>query len=1273
MKKLAVSCWLLAVSVTMATGVARAAGTSGEPWEIGTPNATDVMAWMDDVGKLTIAGTGAMNDFPSGKTPWYSVRDSITMLEIKPGVTTIGSHAFAGCSGLTSVTIPSGVTTIGNFAFSSCSGLTSVTISSGVTTIGDYAFYVCRGLTSVTIPSSVTSIGRLAFSGCPLTRVIAMREVPPTLGAYAFGNYPKFAGMIFVPNDCELGYEAADGWKNYAGAMWEIVLVTLPPGVGYRYVVRDLSLGGAVIEPTEAGGTTYALPRKEKISIDVVPEPGYAVIGESYVIDWVDWDTTIDESLLPRVAPLGSELSPWTVGSPNADDVKAWTNGTGMLTVEGTGGMMDFPTADDQPWASVRASITSLELDSSVTCIGRNAFAGCALTRVIEMREEPPPLGSGAFGLASEFTGTILVPYPSVDDYKTEDGWEDYADFIGPIDEVKVTVTPGTGCGYAVSNLSDAVAQEIAPTVAGGTTYVLPLGAKVGIYAVPEPGYAAVGGPYVIDEVEWDTTIDEDLLPRVAPLGSKLNPWKIGTPNAADVRAWMDGTGKLTVEGTGVMMGFPTADDQPWASVRTSITSLEIASGVRSISRNAFAGCALTRVDEWAEKPPELGPLAFVPPSEFAGTIFVPGPYVDDYRMAVGWKDYADHIQARTEVEINLEEDRCYHYVVSNLSDNAVIRPRGTTYALPIGKKVGIYVEIDPRGVGYVVVGEPCIIDEVKWNTTIDESRLPQAVPPGGELNPWQVGLTSDEDDVRAWTNGTGKLIVEGTGRMKDFGLDYDNPEPWSPYDISDPITSIEIRSGVTCVGNSAFNACFRATRVTIPSSVTRIGKGAFSAGVVSELFIEDLLAWCNTALEDSGSHPFGRSSSGTRRRLFVNGEEVTDLVVPAEVTKIGPYAFAGCNGLTSVTIPSGVTTVGDSAFFRCRGLTSVTIPSGVTVIGHAAFYECSGLTSVTIPSSVTSINYAFVGCSGISSLYIESLADWCGVALGHPGAHPFGASEAATRRLFVNGEEVTDIVIPSDVTMIGSYAFCNCNGLRSVTIPSGETRIGKRAFYGCSGLRSVIEMAETRPQIGFQAFGWEPSSEMSIFVPPEAVEAYKTAGGHWEIYSDRIRGFDWVGEGACVAEVDGVCVVSGTGVATNLPPAFDRGSITTAVVGDGVTGIGEAFFFKCNRLNEVTLGKDVATLEDNAFLFCLGLEKVEIKNPDFDTKGLESTIHYHTAIRPDGSLYTIPSVSIAGYEEVLYGTVDLAEPVWKEIPTGTKMEESGYHFFKFVLRKIVE
>ena len=128
----------------------------------------------------------------------------------------------------------------------------------------------------------------------------------------------------------------------------------------------------------------------------------------------------------------------------------------------------------------------------------------------------------------------------------------------------------------------------------------------------------------------------------------------------------------------------------------------------------------------------------------------------------------------------------------------------------------------------------------------------------------------------------------------------------------------------------------------------------------LTSVHISDLSAWCNIEFGSNDANPLLHAKT---KNLYLNGELLTNLIIPDGINKIKNYAFSHCTGLTSVTIPNSVTSIGDHAFSNCSGLTSVTIPNSVTSIEDYAFYYCSGLTSVTIPNSVTSIGQGAFFC----------------------------------------------------------------------------------------------------------------------------------------------------------------------------------------------------------------------------------------------------------------------------------------------------------------------
>ena len=386
--------------------------------------------------------------------------------------------------------------------------------------------------------------------------------------------------------------------------------------------------------------------------------------------------------------------------------------------------------------------------------------------------------------------------------------------------------------------------------------------------------------------------------------------------------------------------------------------------------------------------------------------------------------------------------------------------------------------------------------------------------------------------------DANGVLTISGSGEM--YGYDWD--APW--YNKRENIISVVIEEGVTSIGSYAFSGCSSLTSIAIPASVTSIGYYAFyECNSLEEVHILDISAWVNISF-DAYSNPLRYGA-----RLYLDGELVSDLVIPDGVTSISDYAFYNCSSLSSVTIPEGVTGIGEYAFYGCSSLTSIEIPKSVTSVGENAFYYCWNLNEV----------------------YIADISAWMNIDFTYAPSRPlyYGAD------LYLNGELVSDLVIPEGVTSIGDLVFYGCSSLTSVTIPDGVTSIGYSAFSNCSSLTSIT-IPEGVTSIGSYAFSG--CSSLSSITIPEGVTSISdgTFSGCSSLTSITIPG----------------------SVTSIEQEAFSLCSnLTSITIPDGVTSIEQKTFSGCSSLTSITIPASVTSVYYEAFFGCSSLEEVYISD----------------------------------------------------------------------------
>ena len=415
---------------------------------------------------------------------------------------------------------------------------------------------------------------------------------------------------------------------------------------------------------------------------------------------------------------------------------------------------------------------------------------------------------------------------------------------------------------------------------------------------------------------------------------------------------------------------------------------------------------------------------------------------------------------------------------------------------------------------------------------------------------------------------------------------------------------------------------------LTIGESVTNYPVSAFRglSGLTSVYYNRSLADWCGITFGGTDYNPVYYAHN-----LYINGELLTNLVIPESVAEVKPYSFCGASCITSLSIPDYVTNIGNYAFYNCSGLTSLTYNAA-----NCAFGNNNGITgntsirTLTIGESVT--NYpvsAFRGLSGLTSVYYNrSLADWCGITFGGTDYNPVYYAH----NLYINGELLTNLVIPESVAEVKPYSFCGASCITSLSIPDYVTNIGNYAFYNCSGLTSLTYNAANCAFGNNNGITGNTSIRTLTIgesVTNYPVSAFRGLSGLTSVYYNRSLA-DWCGITFGGTDYNPVyyahnLYINGE-LLTNLvipesvtevkPYSFCGAScITSLSIPDYVTSIGSYAFSSCNGLTELTLGESLTSIADYAFSGCSALTTLNYNPINCTSFGSNNGISGNTSL----------------------------------------------------------
>ena len=452
------------------------------------------------------------------------------------------------------------------------------------------------------------------------------------------------------------------------------------------------------------------------------------------------------------------------------------------------------------------------------------------------------------------------------------------------------------------------------------------------------------------------------------------------------------------------------------------------------------------------------------------------------------------------------------------------------------------------------------VTGDVTYTAVFDETSLilPYEVNENGEITKY-TGTATEIEIPTSYSLSSDGTPIYGTD-IPILGIVDASSSSMGAF-ANKEITSVTIPEGFDKIGAYAFYGCTNLVSVYIPTSVTEFGNNSFSGcnNLEDVYYSGDVNAWASLPFSN-GNNPVNNGAN-----LYVNGDTLlTDANIDT-ATSISYGAFRNCESIVNVTIGDQVLSMGNSAFYNCENLETVVIGNSVPTIGNATFCDCSRLREITIPKSVTSIeSLAFSDCIRLSKIsYLGDVNDWVSITFANNLYYQETSLFESGAGLYIGNELLTEANIDR-ATWINTNAFRDYDKLTKVILGTQVNNIGSYAFSGCINLEDVYYAGDVN--------GWVNINFYDYLANPLHTGA--------DLYIN--------GELLTEANID-----TSTYIRSYAFYSYDK--LTSAIIGNQVTRMGDKVFRDCSILSNVKIGNKVSSIGEDTFKDCINITSLDI------------------------------------------------------------------------------